>query len=111
FRIIQINHRHAFINTTGNSGNMVLENLDDLDHLAGFHPAQAIMQCNPAAGNCRSTSAAIGLYNIAVDGDLIFTQSLHIDNSAQGTADQTLTFLYATTLFAAGGFTAHTVTG
>src|SRR5690606_29739860 len=79
------------------------------DHLTCFHPAQAVMQRYPAAGNRSCTGAAISLNNVAVNGDLEFAQCLKINDSPQRTADQTLDFLRAATLLAAGCFTAHTV--
>ena len=66
------------------------------------------MQGNVGTGNGSGTRAAVGLDDVAVNQDLAFAEFFHIDDGAQGAADQALDFLCAAGLFACGGFTAHT---
>ena len=90
---------------------MVLQNLLDLDHVAGFHPFQAIVERNPCAGDGGGAGAAIGLDHVAVDADLALTQRLQINDGAQRTTDEALDFLRATALLAGGSLALHAFMG
>ena len=57
-------------------------------------------QGNPAPGDGGATRAAIGLNDIAIDGDLPLTQGDAVDPGAQGPAYQALDFLSAARLLA-----------
>ena len=72
---------------------------------------QGIYQGHTAAGDGRGAGAAIGLDNVAVDGDAVLAQCAQINGGAQGAADQALDFDGASALFAACGFAAHAATG
>src|SRR3546814_123206 len=69
-QIVQVYHRLAGKDAAGNRRNMILEDLVHLGHGAGFHPFQAVVKGNPAAGNGGRAGAAIGLDDVAVNGDL-----------------------------------------
>jgi hypothetical protein len=86
-----------------------LKHLVDLGHRAGFHPLQAVVERNPATGDRGRARAAIGLDDVAVDGDLLFAERFEIDDGAQGAADQALDFLGAAALLSGSGFALHAV--
>src|SRR5271166_6766571 len=52
-------------------------------------------QRDKATGDGGSASASVGLQDVAIDHDAAFAQSGEIDDSAQGTADQSLDFMRA----------------
>ncbi len=60
---------------------------------------------HPGAGDRCGPCAAIGLDDVAIEGDLVFAECLEVDHRAQGPADQALDFLRAARLLAARGFT------
>ena len=60
----------------------------------------SIVQRDPAAGDRRGARAAVGLDDVAVDGDLPLAERLEIDDGAQRAADQPLDFLGAAALLA-----------
>ena len=72
---------------------------------------KGIHQCHAAAGNGRCAGTAIGLYDVAIDGDGVFPEGGQIDCGTQGAADQALDFNGAAALFAAGGFPTHAAAG
>ncbi len=90
---------------------MVLQDLLDLDHVAAFHPFQAIVQSDPGAGDRGRARAAIGLDDVAVDRDLALAERCQIDHGAQRAADQALDFLGAAALLAGGCFARHALAG
>ena len=51
-------------------------------HVAGLHPFQAIMQCDPCAGDRSRPGAAICLDHIAIERDLPLSQCLEVNNGA-----------------------------
>jgi hypothetical protein len=57
-----------------------------------------------ASGNGGRSGTSIGLKHVAVYRDRAFAQSLHIDDSAQGAADQPLNLLTAPGLLSPRGF-------
>ena len=69
------------------------------------------MQRDPAAGNRCGAGAAVGLDDIAIDGDLLFAERLQVDDRAQRTGDQPLDFQRAAALLAGRSFAAHAVAG
>ena len=48
------------------------------------------MQRHPGAGDARCTRAAIGLNHIAVDGDGVLAERLHVDDGTQAAANEAL---------------------
>src|SRR3984957_1257040 len=63
-----------------------------LHHVAGFHPGQAIVERDPGAGDRRGAGAAVGLDDVAVDGDLALAERLEVAHRAQAAPDQPLDF-------------------
>ena len=78
---------------------MVAQNLL-LDHLPRLHPGETIVERDPGAGNGGGTGAAVGLDDVAVDGDLPLAERFQIDDRAQAAADQALNFDGAAVLLA-----------
>ncbi|MNC93180.1 hypothetical protein D3C83_97510 [compost metagenome] len=56
------------------------------------------MERHPAAGDRRGARAAVGLDDVAVDGDLLLAERRQIDDGAQRAADQPLDFQGAAAL-------------
>lgn len=56
-------------------------------------------QCDLGVGNGCCMCVVIGLDNIIIDCDLVFVQSLQINDSLQGMIDQVLDFLGVIVLF------------
>ena len=54
-----------------------------LDHVARFHPDEAIGKRDPRAGDRCGARAAVGLDDVAVDGDLPLAERRQIDHRAQ----------------------------
>ena len=69
------------------------------------------MEGDPCAGDGGRARAAVGLDDVAVDGDLALAERFEVDDGAQRPADEALDFLRATALLAGGGFTLHAVAG
>ena len=74
-----------------------------LDHLAGAHPGDAIVQRDPGAGDRGGAGAAVGLDHVAVDGDLPLAERGKVDDRAQAASDQALDLDGAAALLAGGG--------
>src|SRR5580658_5556467 len=83
---------------------MVAQHLG-LDHAAGLHPGEAVVERDPGAGDRGGAGAAVGLDHVAVDGDLALAERLEIDDRAQAAADQPLDFDRASALLAGRGLT------
>ena len=77
-----------------------LQHLRHTDHLPRLHPAQAVMQRDPAAGDRGGARAAVGLDHVAIDGDLLLAERLQVDHGAQRAADQPLDLQRAAALLA-----------
>ena len=73
-------------------------------HLARLHPGDAVVQRDPGGRDRRGAGAAVGLDDVAVDGDLAFTQCRQVDDRAQAASDQALDLDRAAALLAGGGF-------
>lgn len=69
------------------------------------------MQSNPSSGDRGCPGPSIGLNDVTIDTYLTFTERLKIDNSSQGSADQSLNFLGPSGLFASRRFPPHTLCG
>jgi hypothetical protein len=89
---------------------MVLQDRS-FDTISRVHPLEAVVQRHPGAGDRGRAGAAIGLDDVAVDGDLAFAERFEIDHGAHGAADQALDFQRAAGLLAGGGLAAHAVAG
>ncbi len=81
------------------------------DHITRLHPLQAIVQRHPGAGDSRRASAAVGLDDVAVDGDLPLAELGQVDHCAQRAPDQALDLLRAARGMAGGGFTSGAIGG
>src|SRR6202140_1572968 len=71
-----------------------------LHHVAGFYPGEAVVERDPGAGDRRGAGAAVGLDDVAIDGDLALAERLEIDHRAQTAPNQPLDFDGAATLLA-----------
>ena len=68
-----------------------------------LHPGEAVVERDPGAGDGGGAGAAVGLDDVAVDGDLPLAERLEIDHGAQAAADQALNFNGAAVLLAGRG--------
>ena len=82
-----------------------------LDHLARPHPAEAIVQGHPGAGDRGGAGAAIGLDHVAVDGDLAFADRCEVDHRTQAAPDQALDLDGAAALLARRGLASRALMG
>ena len=71
-----------------------------VDHVACLHPGDAVVERDPGAGDRSGAGSAVGLDDVAVDGDLTLAERLEIDHRAQAAADQALDFDRAAVLLA-----------
>ena len=93
--IIQVEQGVAVDNTHGNRSNLARER--DALELTRLDPhGKGVVQRHPSAGNARRSRTAVCLNHIAVDGDGVLAERLHVDDGAQATADQTLNLHGAT---------------
>ena len=69
------------------------------------------MQRHPAAGDRGRAGAAVGLDDVAVDGDLALAERLEVDDGAQAAADQPLDLDRAAALLAGGGLAPRPLLG
>ena len=69
------------------------------------------MQRDPGAGDRGGAGAAVGLDDVAIDGDLPLAERRQIDDRAQAASDQALNFDRAAALLAGGGLAARTLEG
>ena len=67
FDVVEIENGAATVEASGDCGDVVAQHFS-LQHVARFHPLQAIVQGNPGAGNGGGSGAAVGLDDVAVDG-------------------------------------------
>src|SRR5580704_7290091 len=74
-----------------------------LHHVAGLHPGEAVVERDPGACDGSGTGAAIGLDDVAIDGDLALAERLEIDDGTQAAPDQPLDFDGAAALLAGRG--------
>ena len=87
--IIQVEQGVAVDDAHGNGGNLARER--DALEFARLDPhGKGVVQRHPGAGNARRTRAAIGLDHIAVDGNGVLAERLHIDDGTQAAADKPL---------------------
>ena len=100
--IVEIEHRHARTDAAGNRRDMIAQHVG-LDHLARFHPGEAVVERDPGAGDGGGAGAAVGLDDVAVDGDLPLAERLEIDHRTQAAPDQALDFHGAAVLLAGRG--------
>lgn len=66
-----------------------------LHHVAHFHPLDAVVKRDPCARNRSRARSAIGLYDVAIDGDLPLTELSEIDDGPERAPDKPLNFLRA----------------
>ena len=87
--IIQVEQGVAVDNAHRDGSNLARER-DALD-LAGLDPhSKGVVQRHPGTGNARRTRAAIRLDHIAVDGNGVLAERLHVDDGTQAAADEAL---------------------
>src|SRR5690606_11879246 len=78
---------------------------------AGTEPGDGVGQCDVGAGDGGGTGAAVGLQDVAVDGDGVLAQCGQIDAGAQRAADEATDLVGAATDLAAHRFTLGTFVG
>ena len=100
--VVEIEHRGAVADAAGDGRHMVAQRVG-LEHLARLHPGDAVVQRDEAAGDRGGAGAAIGLDDVAIDGDLPFAERFEVKHRAQAPADQALDFDGAAGLLAGGG--------
>ena len=108
--VVEIEHRGVVEHAAGDRRDMVAQRVG-LDHLAGPHPGEAIVQRHPGAGDRGGAGAAVGLDHVAVDGDLPLAERRQIDHRAKAAPDQALDFDGAAALLAGGGLAARAFMG
>src|SRR5262245_32659082 len=69
-----------------------------LDHVARFHPVEAVRERDPRAGNRRGAGAAVGLDHVAVDRDLPFAECRQINHRTKRAPYESLNLDSAATL-------------
>src|SRR5712671_350888 len=79
--------------------------------IPGFHPDEAIMQRDPGTRNGSRSSAAVGLDNIAIYGDLPLTERVEVHHGAQAAANEPLDFYGAAVLLARGRLASRPLQG
>src|SRR5436190_23301207 len=75
--IVEIEHRRALIDTAGDRRDIVAQHLR-LEHVARLHPADAVGQRHPGAGDGGGAGAAVGLDHVAIDRDLAFAERCEV---------------------------------
>ena len=73
------------------------------EHVARLHPGEAVVERDPGAGDRGGAGAAVGLDDVAVDGDLALAERLQVDHGAQAAPDQALDLDRAAALLAGRG--------
>ena len=87
--IIEVKQRIA-VDNAHRDGSHLAGKRDALD-LARLDPhGEGVVQRHPGAGDARCTRAAIGLNHIAVDGDGVLAERLHVDDGTQAAANEAL---------------------
>ena len=69
------------------------------------------MQRDPAAGDRGRAGAAVGLDDVAIDGDLLLAERLQVDDRAQAAADQPLDLQRPAALLAGRRLAPHALAG
>ena len=87
--IIQVEQGVAVDDAHGNGGNLARER-DALEFSRLDPHGKGVVQRQPGTGNARRTRAAIGLDHIAVDGNGVLAERLHVDDGTQAAADKPL---------------------
>ena len=99
--VVEVEHRRVLDHAAGDRGDVV-EDRVGLDHPLVQQPAGGQPQRHPGAGDRRGAGAAVGLDDVAVEGDLPLAERLQVGDGAQGAADQPLDLLAAAGLLALG---------
>ena len=87
--IIQVEQGVAVDNAHGNRGDLARER--DALELTRLDPhGKGVVQRHPGAGNARRSRAAVCLNHIAVDGDGVLAERLHVDDGTQAAANEAL---------------------
>src|SRR5262249_54817689 len=100
--IIEIEYRRPVEDAARDRRDVVAQRFAD-HHLAGLHPADAVVQRDPGARDRGRARAAVGLDHVAIDGDLALAERREIDHGAQAAADQALDLDGAAALLAGRG--------
>ena len=89
FGVVEVEHRAAVAYAAGYRRDVIADRLA-ADNVARLHPGETVMQCDPGAGDRCRARAAVGLNDVAVDGDLALSERFEIDHRAQAAPDQAL---------------------
>ena len=108
--IVEVEHGRAVADAAGDRGDMVAQRLP-LHHVARLHPGDAIVQRDPGAGDGRRARSAVGLDDIAIDGDLTLAQRGKIEHRPQAAPDQPLDLDGAPALLAGGSLAPRALRG
>ncbi|KMQ84340.1 hypothetical protein RF55_17930 [Lasius niger] len=103
FRIVQVQYRLTLIDAD-RDGRYRTDDRVALQAFVQHQLVDGIDQGDISAGDRCGAGTAVGLQDIAVQGDHAFTQRLAVDAGAQAAPDQALDFHRPSTLAAAGGF-------
>ncbi len=79
--IIEIENRGPLGDATGDGGDVIADRTM-LDDAALAHPGETIVEGDEAAGDRRGSRAAVGLDDVAIDGDLPLAERGEIDDGA-----------------------------
>src|SRR5690606_19490986 len=92
FVVVQIQHRRSLIDAAAHGRDLCLDRIVGeraaLDQAVDCEP-----EGDPRAGDRRGARAAVGLYDVAIEGDLTLAELLQVDHGAQAAADKALNFL------------------
>src|SRR5690606_11010154 len=105
--IVEVDDRYAAMDAAGDRRDVILQRALDRRHLARLHPAQAVVEGDKTSSDRGGAGSAIGLDDVAVDGDLELAELLQVDHGPERPADQALDFQRAAALLAGGRLPAH----
>src|SRR3569623_80945 len=119
FGVIEVEHRHTLVDADRHRRHLAVNGVF-IDDAALLHVAHGVNQRDVAARDGRGAGAAVGLEDVAIDGDGALAQRRRIHHGPQRAADQALDFHGAAALLAlrglalgalAGGARQHAVFG
>ena len=105
--VVEVEHRRALVDAAGDRGDVVAQRIV-LDDRAAAHPLEAVVECDPGAGDRGRPCAAVGLQDVAIESDLALAHALQVCDRAQAAADEPLDLLGSAGRLAGGRFAART---
>ena len=85
-RVVEVERRHAVADADGNGSDAVDDRVLG-ERSVGEQLRDGILQRDHSAGDRGATRSAVGLEDVAIDGDLPLAQLRHVDGGAEGAPD------------------------